>query len=60
MAFTKFNDGVLNANVTVMPQDSTAINDPQLIQNLQPGLYKIDKVYDNGAVDQTIILKNNN
>ncbi len=57
---TKFNDGVLNTNVTVMPQDSTAINNPQLIQNLQPGLYKIDKVYDNGAVDQTIILKNNN
>ncbi len=57
---TKFNDGVLNANVTVMPQDSTAINNPQLIQNLQPGLYKIDKVYDNGAIDQTIILKDNN
>ncbi len=57
---TKFNDGVLNANVTVMPQDSTSINNPQLIQNLQPGLYKIDKVYENGATEQTIIQKGNN
>jgi hypothetical protein len=57
---TKFNDGVLNTNVTVIPQDSTSINNPQLIQNLQPGLYKIDKVYNSGAVDQTVILKNNN
>ncbi len=57
---TKFNDGVLNTNVTVMPQDSTAINNPQLIQNLQPGLYKIDKVYNNGATEQTVIIKQNN
>ncbi len=57
---TKFNDGVLNTNITIMPQDSTSINSPQLIQNLQPGLYKIDKVYENGATEQTIILKENN
>ncbi len=48
------------SKINIQPQDSTAINNPQLIQNLQPGLYKIDKVYDNGAVDQTIILKDNN
>lgn len=56
---TKFNDNVFNANVTITEQDSTAINSPHLIDNLEPGLYSIDKHYDDGAVEQTIILKDN-
>ena len=57
---TRFNDGVFNANVTITPQDSTSINNPALINNLQPGLYKIEKTYDDGAQQQNIIVKENN
>lgn len=53
----KFNDNVINANVTIIPQDSTEINHPNLIQNLDNGLYKIEKNYEDGEVEQTIIIK---
>ena len=43
-SITLFNDGVLNTNVTITQQDSTAINNPNLIQNLNTGLYKIEKI----------------
>jgi len=56
---TKFNDGVFNANVTITPQDSTAINDPNLIDDLDVGLYKIEKNYNNGATQETVIIKEN-
>lgn len=59
-SITKFNDGVFNANVTITPQDSTAINNPNLIQQLDPGLYKIDKNFEDGAVQETVIVKDNN
>jgi len=59
-SITKFNDGILNTNVTINPQDSTAINNPSLIQNLDNGLYKIEKVYTDGAVQETVIIKGNN
>ena len=59
-SITKFNDGILNTNVTISPQDSTAINNPNLIQNLDNGLYKIEKAYDDGAVQETVIQKGNN
>lgn len=58
-SLTQFNDGVINANVTINPQDSTQINNPQLIDNLQQGLYKIDKNFDDGSTQQTIIFKEN-
>lgn len=56
----KFNDGIPNANYTLMPQDSTSINNPALINNLQPGLYTIQKNYEDGTSQQTMILKENN
>ncbi len=56
----KFNDGVLNTNVTVTPQDSTAINNPQFINNLQPGLYNVIKNYQTGETQENIVQKNNN
>ncbi|WP_111843106.1 zinc metalloprotease [Aequorivita antarctica] len=56
---TKFNDGVLNGNVTVTPKDSLGINNPTLIDELNPGLYKIEKTYLDGATDQDIIFKEN-
>ncbi len=56
---TKFNDGVFNANVTITTQDSTSINNPNLIQQLDPGLYKIDKLYEDGAIQQNVIYKDN-
>lgn len=56
---TQFNDGVFNTNVTITPQDSLQINDPNLIQNLENGLYKIDKNYEDGAIDEVVILKDN-
>jgi len=55
----KFNDGVFNANVTMTSQDSTAINNPNLINELEPGLYKIDKNYEDGAVQEVVIFKEN-
>ena len=59
-AVVRFNDGVLNTNVTITPQDSTAINNPQLIDNLQPGLYNIIKTFENGNSQENLILKENN
>ncbi len=57
---TKFNDNVLNTNVTITPQDSTSINNENLIQNLDTGLYKIKKNYNDGSSQETVILKENN
>lgn len=59
-SLTKFNDGVFNANVTITPKDSTAINDPSFITNLQPGLYTVNKLYEDGATQQEVIVKDNN
>ena len=56
----KFRDGVFNTNVDISPQDSTAINNAQLVNDLPQGLYKIEKNYNDGTVDQTVIIKNNN
>ena len=36
------------------------INDPQLIYDLDPGLYNIIKQYNDGGTEETVILKNNN
>ena len=57
---TKFNDNIFNSNVTITAQDSTNINNPNLTNTLDPGLYKIEKVYEDGAVQQNVIYKNNN
>jgi hypothetical protein len=56
----KFNDDVFNTNVTLMPKDSLSINDQNLINNLPQGLYKIEKNYEDGAVQETVIIKDNN
>lgn len=56
---TLFNDGVINANVTVMPKDSLGINSPTLVEDLNPGLYKVEMNYDDGATQQTVIFKQN-
>ncbi len=56
----KFNDDVFNTNVTITEQDSTSINNPELIDNLQPGLYNIIENYENGNTQETVILKQNN
>ena len=56
----KFLDGVPNANVMITSQDSLQINNTDLIQGLQPGLYNIQKNYDDGTTEQTMILKENN
>ena len=56
---TRFNDGVLNTNITVIPKDSLGINNPMLVEELNPGLYKIEKNYLDGATDQDVIFKEN-
>ena len=56
-SITRFNDGVFNNNVTVTPQDSTQINSSSLVDDLQPGLYKVEKNYEDGMEKETIILK---
>tara|TARA_Y100000052_G_scaffold15363_1_gene15000 strand:+ start:197 stop:475 length:279 start_codon:yes stop_codon:yes gene_type:complete len=58
-SLTQFNDGVFNTNVTITPQDSTQINNPNFVNELNPGLYKVDKNYDDGSSKETIILKEN-
>ena len=55
-----FNDGVLNTNVTITAQDSSSINNEQLVDDLQPGLYNVIKVYQGGRTEETVILKENN
>jgi hypothetical protein len=56
----KFNDNVLNTNITLTPQDSIAINNQNLINNLENGLYKIEKTYEDGSTQETVIYKGNN
>lgn len=57
---TRFNDNVFNNNVTIPAKDSTAINnETQLIQQLPTGLYSIEKQYDDGSVEQKVIVKGN-
>lgn len=56
---TLFKDGVINGNVTITPKDSVDINNPNLVENLQPGLYKIEMNYSEGAIQQKVIFKEN-
>jgi len=56
----KFNDNVFNTNVTITVQDSLSINNENLINALQPGLYNIIEQFENGDTQETIILKENN
>lgn len=56
----KFNDGIFNTNVTVTPKDSLGINNPQLINDLDAGLYNIIKHYNDGGTEETVIIKENN
>jgi hypothetical protein len=56
-SLTRFNDNVFNYNITVTPKDSTGINSPLLIEQLVPGLYKIEKIYEEGNTEQDIIFK---
>jgi len=56
---TRFNDNVINANVTITIQDSIQINNPNLISELSQGLYKIEKLYIDGSNEETIIYKEN-
>jgi len=56
----KFLDGVPNANVNITPQDSLQINNANYIQNLTPGLYNIQKTYNDGTNEEMMILKENN
>ncbi|WP_157663528.1 MULTISPECIES: hypothetical protein [unclassified Gilvibacter] len=55
----KFNDGVINANVTATAKDSLGINDPNLVNNLENGLFLIETNFDDGTQDQKVILKDN-
>ncbi|GAB5398693.1 MAG: hypothetical protein Aureis2KO_02780 [Aureisphaera sp.] len=56
---TLFNDGVFNTNVTIVPQDSTQINNPALVDDLDSGLYNIKKNKADGTIDEVNILKEN-
>ena len=54
-----FNENIINSNFTTTVKDSTAINSPNLIQNLPNGLYIIKKDYNDGSQEQQTILKEN-
>ena len=56
----KFNDNIFNNNVTISPQDSLNINNENLINELQPGLYNIIEQYENGETQENVIFKENN
>jgi len=51
---------VFNVNVTITAQDSLSINNQNLIENLENGLYKIDKIYEDGSTEETVIYKDTN
>jgi len=55
----KFEDNVPNANVTITQKDSLDINSPKLIEDLNPGLYNIEKNYNDGTSEETMIFKEN-
>lgn len=55
----KFNDNVVNGNVTITPQDSTGINNPNFINELDSGLYNIEKNYIDGTTEDNLIYKEN-
>jgi len=52
-----FLDGVINYNYTIQSLDSLQINSPDLVPNLQNGLYNIEKNYNDGSIEQETILK---
>ena len=52
-----FVDGVINSNYTVEYLDSIQANSPTLIQDLNNGLYNIEKNYNDGTIDENTILK---
>tara|TARA_R100000353_G_scaffold43121_1_gene34481 strand:+ start:12839 stop:14221 length:1383 start_codon:yes stop_codon:yes gene_type:complete len=56
-SITKFNDNVFNTNITVTQKDSLGINNNNLVEQLEPGLYKIEKRYEEGNTEQDIIFK---
>ncbi|GER59031.1 hypothetical protein [Patiriisocius marinus] len=56
---TKFNDNIINTNVTITTKDSLQINSDTMIDDLPQGLYKVEKIYNDGAIEQTVILKEN-
>jgi hypothetical protein len=56
----KFNDDILNNNITLSLIDSTGINNQNLINDLPNGLYKIEKNYDDGATKETVMYRGNN
>lgn len=56
----KFNDNVLNTNVTITAQDSVSINNENLINNLEPGLYNIIEQFEDGDTEEQLIIKENN
>jgi len=55
----KFNDNVFNTNITLTIQDSLSINNENLIEELQPGLYNIIEQYNDGSTQENIIFKEN-
>jgi hypothetical protein len=55
----RFNDGVFNNNVTIHEKDSLGINNENLVDELLPGLYTIDKQFHDGNVEQNVIIKDN-
>ena len=56
----KFSDQIPNHNYTVTEKDSISINQPNLIRDLESGLYVIEKNYNDGTQEQEVILKGNN
>jgi hypothetical protein len=56
----KFIDNIPNYNYTTTVKDSLSINKPTLIQDLENGLYIIEKNYTDGTQEQKTILKDNN
>ncbi|MCH9660556.1 MAG: hypothetical protein K0U54_06560, partial [Bacteroidetes bacterium] len=53
-----FKDNMLNMNVLIDDLSREEINDPNLVSNLAPGLYKIEKQYKDGTKNETVIYKN--
>lgn len=50
----------MKTNVDVIPKDSLGINAQSLIQELPQGLYMIEKDFENGEKEETVIMKGNN
>lgn len=55
----RFKDNILNANVEIQQLSESEASDQQLEENLQPGLYAVERQLNTGQIQQNVVRKDN-